>query len=63
MKTETTEEFLARGGKILKSSDKNISLEELLIKEGLDKDLKNASTELKDSISKSLASELKSKQA
>lgn len=35
MKKETPEEFLARGGKITKSEDTAISLEELLNKEAL----------------------------
>ncbi|MDB9787154.1 hypothetical protein OAB57_03535 [Bacteriovoracaceae bacterium] len=59
MKTETTEEFLARGGKISKSSDNDISLGELLEKEGLVNDSKTVVDSLSDSITDSLNAGLK----
>lgn len=64
MKIETTEEFLARGGKVTKSSDNDISLEELLKKEGLmnDKGAKSVADLLSNSISESLSTELKAKE-
>ena len=56
MKIETTEEFLARGGKIAKSSDSDISLEELLKKEGLmnEEAASDVASSLSSSIIKSL---------
>ena len=64
MATETIEEFLARGGKISKSTDNDLSLEELLTKEGLmnDNNAKTVESLLTSSISDSLNKELKPKE-
>ncbi len=64
MTIETTEEFLARGGKISKSSNNDISLENLLKKEGLmnDSDANNVASLVSSSISESLSKELTSKE-
>jgi len=52
MTTETIQEFLASGGKISKSSDKDISLEELLTNEVLmdDKSAKDMANLVSSSI-------------
>ncbi len=58
MKTETVEEFLARGGQVQKSTQET-TLEELLLNEGLlDKnDAEAAKKDLSEALSKSLDKE------
>ncbi|MBT4792139.1 MAG: hypothetical protein HON90_11255 [Halobacteriovoraceae bacterium] len=64
MAIETAKDFLARGGKVSKLRDNDISLEELLKKEGLinDKGAKAIADLLSSKISESLDSELKTKE-
>lgn len=60
MKTESVEEFLARGGKVQKSN-KEMNLEELLYNEGLmdHDDAKKVQNSLSDNINQSLDKEFK----
>ena len=60
MKTESIEEFLARGGKVQKSQ-KEVSLEELLYNEGLmdHEEAKNIQKSLSENINSSLDKEFK----
>ena len=64
MTIETTEQFLARGGKVTKSVKKDASLEELLKKEALmdESGAKAIASLLSNTISEKLNTELKSKQ-
>lgn len=62
MSDETVEEFLARGGKVSKSSETDISLDELLKKEGVldEKGAKAIAALISSSISEGLDKEFNS---
>ena len=58
-KKETVEEFIARGGKVTKSEDSTVSLEELLNKEV--KMTEDGAKEIAEIISKSISDGLETK--
>lgn len=62
MSDETVEQFLARGGKVSKSNDNDMSIDELLKKEGVldEKGAKAIAALISSSISKGLDKEFKS---
>ena len=59
MPKETIEEFLARGGKVTKSEDNDLTLKELLEKEGVLTE--EGAKRIADIISHSITSEIDSK--
>lgn len=59
MPKETVEEFLARGGKVTKSKEGKLSLEELLEKEGLMNE--QGAKKLADLLSNTISTEIDSK--